>query len=159
MHFATTAIELDVEGRHHHHFARADNIGQRRVDLGVDVLELHVLDCLPGFAQIDEGLLQHHAYHPQLGRCELTALDLGVTAIATKEIVDQLEYQPRIQDEQRGAAQRLHLHQIETGGHVQGVHVLAELHHLHPAHGHIDRKSTRLNSSHVKISYAVFCLK
>src|SRR5690606_16269616 len=25
--------------------------------------------------------------------------------------------------------------------------------------GQIDRKSTRLNSSHVKISYAVFCLK
>src|SRR5207302_10993791 len=29
---------------------------------------------------------------------------------------------------------------------------------LHRAAG-IDRKSTRLNSSHVKISYAVFCLK
>src|SRR5690606_41952007 len=28
-----------------------------------------------------------------------------------------------------------------------------------PGHGHRDRKSTRLNSSHVKISYAVFCLK
>src|SRR5690606_40702304 len=27
------------------------------------------------------------------------------------------------------------------------------------AAGRIDRKSTRLNSSHVKISYAVFCLK
>src|SRR5437660_8344041 len=26
-------------------------------------------------------------------------------------------------------------------------------------HGHADRKSTRLNSSHVAISYAVFCLK
>src|SRR5690349_23788788 len=26
-------------------------------------------------------------------------------------------------------------------------------------HGHGDRKSTRLNSSHVEISYAVFCLK
>src|SRR5690606_40289458 len=26
-----------------------------------------------------------------------------------------------------------------------------------PAAGHRDRKSTRLNSSHVKISYAVFC--
>src|SRR5436309_10872557 len=26
-------------------------------------------------------------------------------------------------------------------------------------HGILDRKSTRLNSSHVKISYAVFCLK
>src|SRR5690606_42097965 len=28
-----------------------------------------------------------------------------------------------------------------------------------PEQGRIDRKSTRLNSSHVKISYAVFCLK
>src|SRR5690606_41548173 len=28
-----------------------------------------------------------------------------------------------------------------------------------PHSGGIDRKSTRLNSSHVKISYAVFCLK
>src|SRR5256885_4995659 len=27
------------------------------------------------------------------------------------------------------------------------------------AHVHIDRKSTRLNSSHLVISYAVFCLK
>src|SRR3712207_8573023 len=26
-------------------------------------------------------------------------------------------------------------------------------------HGHRDRKSTRLNSSHANISYAVFCLK
>src|SRR2546426_8670623 len=26
-------------------------------------------------------------------------------------------------------------------------------------HGHSDRKSTRLNSSHLVISYAVFCLK
>src|SRR5436309_9659896 len=26
-------------------------------------------------------------------------------------------------------------------------------------HAELDRKSTRLNSSHVKISYAVFCLK
>src|SRR5437868_12555513 len=29
----------------------------------------------------------------------------------------------------------------------------------HPAKGRADRKSTRLNSSHVSISYAVFCLK
>src|SRR3712207_7672410 len=31
------------------------------------------------------------------------------------------------------------------------------LRELHP--GHRDRKSTRLNSSHANISYAVFCLK
>src|SRR3712207_8717410 len=34
---------------------------------------------------------------------------------------------------------------------------------VHPADGHddgpLDRKSTRLNSSHANISYAVFCLK
>src|SRR5690606_40322151 len=31
---------------------------------------------------------------------------------------------------------------------------------FHPSVGRVeDRKSTRLNSSHVKISYAVFCLK
>src|SRR3712207_4217730 len=29
----------------------------------------------------------------------------------------------------------------------------------HPKFGHRDRKSTRLNSSHANISYAVFCLK
>src|SRR5690606_41527301 len=30
---------------------------------------------------------------------------------------------------------------------------------LRPGRAGLDRKSTRLNSSHVKISYAVFCLK
>src|SRR3712207_8611113 len=29
----------------------------------------------------------------------------------------------------------------------------------HPAAARVDRKSTRLNSSHANISYAVFCLK
>src|SRR5690606_40071556 len=33
------------------------------------------------------------------------------------------------------------------------------LEHLLDARLAVDRKSTRLNSSHVKISYAVFCLK
>src|SRR5690349_21880979 len=31
--------------------------------------------------------------------------------------------------------------------------------HLRQSRGLVDRKSTRLNSSHVEISYAVFCLK
>src|SRR5690606_39520755 len=31
--------------------------------------------------------------------------------------------------------------------------------HTQPGKRRVDRKSTRLNSSHVKISYAVFCLK
>src|SRR5699024_11992834 len=38
---------------------------------------------------------------------------------------------------------------------------LAQLSHTHPGNlsRRLDRKSTRLNSSHVSISYAVFCLK
>src|SRR3989442_7314532 len=32
-------------------------------------------------------------------------------------------------------------------------------HSCHPPRWHADRKSTRLNSSHVRISYAVFCLE
>src|SRR3712207_8467463 len=32
-------------------------------------------------------------------------------------------------------------------------------HAVHEPRGHEDRKSTRLNSSHANISYAVFCLK
>src|SRR5690349_23540707 len=45
----------------------------------------------------------------------------------------------------RGAGHRLGAHEAELGGR-DGL-------------GALDRKSTRLNSSHVEISYAVFCLK
>src|SRR3989454_3485485 len=53
-----------------------------------------------------------------------------------------------------------HLHRLGTrarhaGWTVQNCH-LRDVHRSH--HGR-DRKSTRLNSSHLVISYAVFCLK
>src|SRR2546427_8165255 len=38
-------------------------------------------------------------------------------------------------------------------------HVRLPLHHHGREHVLLDRKSTRLNSSHSQISYAVFCLK
>src|SRR5438874_9674306 len=44
--------------------------------------------------------------------------------------------------------------QIENG---RGIHVAGALDVVRRVPG--DRKSTRLNSSHVEISYAVFCLK
>src|SRR5690625_6543417 len=49
---------------------------------------------------------------------------------------------------------------VNPGGKVEAsgnIFILGEL--LGIAHAGIDRKSTRLNSSHVAISYAVFCLK
>src|SRR5690606_40936375 len=54
---------------------------------------------------------------------------------------------------------------VLAGGNPFGVHDRASLAHyldilLHDRRAvPADRKSTRLNSSHVKISYAVFCLK
>src|SRR3712207_8485769 len=41
---------------------------------------------------------------------------------------------------------------LDAGVHAQGKKLLEEA-------GEVDRKSTRLNSSHANISYAVFCLK
>src|SRR2546428_8583174 len=44
---------------------------------------------------------------------------------------------------------------------VRAEHVKLPVREVHHARGalHVDRKSTRLNSSHDQISYAVFCLK
>src|SRR5947209_11236319 len=40
-----------------------------------------------------------------------------------------------------------------------GAHVVPILAPVKVRNAHLDRKSTRLNSSHANISYAVFCLK
>src|SRR5690606_41074887 len=49
--------------------------------------------------------------------------------------------------------------QLARDAQSSGDPVLAENYLQHAEHYFRDRKSTRLNSSHVKISYAVFCLK
>src|SRR2546430_3880037 len=46
-----------------------------------------------------------------------------------------------------------------AGGHVEVVAKRQERVRGHDRTGQRDRKSTRLNSSHSQISYAVFCLK
>src|SRR3990167_3285386 len=71
MQVAATAIQLDMEGGDDYHLAGADDIGQGRVHLRVDVLEVDIHHRVPGFAQVDKGLIQHHAHHAQLGGSEL----------------------------------------------------------------------------------------
>src|SRR5690606_40778195 len=51
------------------------------------------------------------------------------------------------------------LHQPHGRHRAQGVIVMLQQHYNDALRPVADRKSTRLNSSHVKISYAVFCLK
>src|SRR5699024_11716778 len=49
---------------------------------------------------------------------------------------------------------------LDSGGHDRFLHGGSDDHRvLQPRQEQQDRKSTRLNSSHVSISYAVFCLK
>src|SRR3712207_8628022 len=50
-------------------------------------------------------------------------------------------------------------HALRSGGRVAGVELLVGLGLLVALEDGLDRKSTRLNSSHANISYAVFCLK
>src|SRR3712207_7234069 len=61
------------------------------------------------------------------------------------DIGDEVEFEPRVADLfEQHAGRRLRQHVGMTAGHVAQD---------------LDRKSTRLNSSHANISYAVFCLK
>src|SRR5690554_7674924 len=50
---------------------------------------------------------------------------------------------------------------IKKGGEIKKVHNLLSIsnYNIKTNEDATDRKSTRLNSSHVRISYAVFCLK
>src|SRR5207249_10018096 len=61
---------------------------------------------------------------------------------------DEIGLQERLHAPDTGAVQRLDGNDTRRATRIRG-----------PAHEHrgLDRKSTRLNSSHVSISYAVFC--
>ena len=68
--------------------------------------------------------------------------------------LQQIEQFVKKAQEKKRQAQEAELASKEKNGHMQNdaVKVLYDI-------LHINRKSTRLNSSHANISYAVFCLK
>src|SRR3712207_7222047 len=91
--------------------------------------------------------------------------DTATTEIYTLSLHDALPIYPRRRVEQLGAVGRDQPHRLDLalGDRVRGLerprgpglaHPLER-----PVEVHRDRKSTRLNSSHANISYAVFCLK
>src|SRR5207302_3351934 len=85
------------------------------------------------------------------GRYVLTSVDPGAYELSiTKKGFSTTKTQAKVTV---GASITLNL-SLEVGGQNVVVEVTAAGSELQT-----DRKSTRLNSSHVKISYAVFCLK
>src|SRR3712207_8424493 len=84
--------------------------------------------------------------------------DTATTEIYTLSLHDALPIYPDEADDQRRDPQRvareLHDPEVQALGGQRHAERDAE-----QEHGERDRKSTRLNSSHANISYAVFCLK
>src|SRR5206468_10357040 len=82
---------------------------------------------------------------------DLMQLLVGCAGRPERELVDAVAGEARVRvtvDESRDRA---------AAAAVEFVHVAVERGQV--AHATQDRKSTRLNSSHDQISYAVFCLK
>src|SRR3712207_9552887 len=86
--------------------------------------------------------------------------DTATTEIYTLSLHDALPiYEPSTLDFEHRLRQR---QRGEGRGRFRGWCGQPRVRHLRRRlrqQGHLDRKSTRLNSSHANISYAVFCLK
>src|SRR3712207_8873464 len=76
-----------------------------------------------------------------------TTLFRSVEGLALEHLHDHVHEAVRV------VAEAVHAHHALVPERPQRLRLAPE------AHGVLDRKSTRLNSSHANISYAVFCLK
>src|SRR3712207_7031899 len=83
--------------------------------------------------------------------------DTATTEIYTLSLHDALPIWRTADDRPVGGGTAVERHELsrQDGDRLVHVGVLARAARRH----HRDRKSTRLNSSHANISYAVFCLK
>src|SRR5690606_39956440 len=92
---------------------------------------------------------RHHPSFPTRRSSDLGTVDVAVVPVGAPRAADHELFIVH-----RPAVEVRDLERVVRVGEVDDVDPA-----LVPALDHEDRKSTRLNSSHVKISYAVFCLK
>src|SRR5207253_6016581 len=133
------------------YFKASAELGERiQSSLREDATEYPVRNGVPG-AQI-----QFHKRQPE-PRSILSEIPwnwLGLAAAITLAAIIVLNVAPRLQ---RPEADRFLATQL-IASHVRSL-MANHLTDVASSDQHTDRKSTRLNSSHVAISYAVFCLK
>src|ERR1700733_1573297 len=127
MQLAASAFQIDLERAYHHDLGRTDNVGEVRIDLGIEVLETDACNDLPGFRNIGKRLPQYHLDNAPFGHGEFAPFDLGVAAITAKKIVDDGKHQLGIEHQQCRSAQRIELDQIQARGYFQVLRVFAEL--------------------------------
>src|SRR5690606_41509146 len=78
-------------------------------------------------------------------------LQLVEPGLQIAALLPGLLHEPIPLDDLEDSVEADHIHQIPAPGRIDAARYVKDI--------VLDRKSTRLNSSHVKISYAVFCLK
>src|SRR3989454_6887137 len=84
-----------------------------------------------------------------------TLLDISMLVLLSSAIMDKPSFDPGFTEKYRGDLHRI----INPNGQFNVRRRGTTWRDVHPYLFMIDRKSTRLNSSHLVISYAVFCLK
>src|SRR5690606_7918786 len=124
-------------------------IGDAAFDLGRDHPRPQMLGQDPAAREGEAVFL----YRPFLERGE--GMDRLAIAAQAEAVALALPARDRAEQDQRSGG-LVHLPRPQHG--VAGIVAVAG-DDDEAAIGQLDRKSTRLNSSHVKISYAVFCLK
>ena len=98
MKVSPSTIHFNVKAAYHNHFSRPYNIGQCRVNLGIQVIKFHVHHRIPGFFQILISLIEKNLNNSTLCRGKFAPLNFCMKAtISTKEIIyqneDQLSFQ------------------------------------------------------------------
>src|SRR5690625_6604227 len=90
-----------------------------------------------------------HSFNKQLDQMQSTLIRNGFS----REVINDVRSEYREETDQDAELEALQHHGERLLRRYQGKYDDYELRNK------LDRKSTRLNSSHVAISYAVFCLK
>ena len=72
------------------------------------------------------------------------------TSVAAEQIVDQQEYEARIEDHQGRAAQRLHVYQVQIGRHHQIADEFAVFRYAHGADGHFGAAAQEVEQAHAQ---------